>query len=211
MSRLIDQEFVQLDFTETTLPRQIEMLLQALNPSQNIGRDNGKNNYLALTCVLASAPEATIPPSMLTIIKSFNTTRKLIHSLQDPSDVDSDMIPKSLGRFRSPCSSVDEWSPVRNFDQGGLIDDYHDAKEKENSNDGAEQFQGGFESLSSADNVAAGQENSAPSAMTPQDVTRKAGKRMAFKLICSILTVLLAISCSLQYIDDREYRHLVPT
>ncbi|KAI6697060.1 hypothetical protein NL676_017179 [Syzygium grande] len=211
MSQLIDQEFVQLDFTGATLPRQIEMLLQALNPSQNIGRDNGKSNYLALTCVLASAPEATIPPSMLTIIKSFNTTRKLIHSLQDPSDVDSDMIPKSLGRFRSPCSSVDEWSPVRNFDQGGLIDDPHDAKEKENSNDGAEQFQGGFESLSSADNVAAGQENLAPSAMTPQDVTRKAGKRMAFKLICSILTVLLAISCSLQYIDDHEYRHLVPT
>lgn len=164
------------------------------------------------------SPQRPRSPINVDNIKIFTTPRKLIRSLQDPSDVDSDMTRKSLGRFRSPCSSVDEWSPVRSFDQGGLIDDPHDAREKENSDDGAEQFQGASESVSSADNTAAGQEKSAPSAVAPLDGTdtltfgtRKAGRRAAFKLICSVLFVLLAIFCSLQFIDDHEYRHLVPT
>ncbi|KAF8043580.1 hypothetical protein BT93_A1795 [Corymbia citriodora subsp. variegata] len=164
------------------------------------------------------SPQRPRSPINVDNIKIFTTPRKLIRSLQDPSDVDSDVTQKSLGRFRSPCSSVDEWSPVRNFDQGGLIDDPLDAKEKENSNDGVEQLQGVSESLSSADNTVAGQEMSVPSAVTPLDGTdtlafgtRKAGRRAAFKLICSILFVLLAIFCYLQYTDDHEYRHLVPT
>lgn len=99
------------------------------------------------------------------------------------------------------------------------MDDPHDAEEKGNSDNGANQFQSGSESLSSADNLAAGIEKSVPNAVTLPDETNtltcgttKAGKRMSFKLICSILFVLLAIFCSLQYIDDHhEYRHLIPT
>lgn len=164
------------------------------------------------------SPQRPRSPINVDNIKIFTTPRKLIHSLQDLSDGESDMTQKSLGRFRSPCSSVDEWSPVRNFDQGGLTDDPHDAKEKENSDDGAKQFQGASESRSSADNIVAHLEKPVPNTVTLPDETktptfgtRKAGRRTAFKLICSVLFVLLVMFCSLHYIDDHEYCHLVPT
>ncbi|KAI3437084.1 uncharacterized protein J3R85_005824 [Psidium guajava] len=165
------------------------------------------------------SPQRPRSPINVDNIKIFTTPRKLIHSLQDLSDGESDMTQKSLGRVRSPCSSVDEWSPVRNFDHGGLTDDPHDAKEKENSDDGAKQFQGGSESPSSANNIVAHLEKPVPNTVMLPDETktptfgpRKAGRRTAFKLmICSILFALLAIFCSLHYIDDHEYCHLVPT
>ncbi|KAJ7976370.1 ARM repeat superfamily protein [Quillaja saponaria] len=89
-------------------------------------------------------------------IMIFKTPRKLIHSLQDLTEVNSDCSEKKPRRFRSLSSSNIEWSPASKYDQNGFSHGVScDCKENESLYAGGEQFQGGPESVSSTDDVPA--------------------------------------------------------
>ncbi|KAJ7971876.1 ARM repeat superfamily protein [Quillaja saponaria] len=153
-------------------------------------------------------------------IKIFKTPRKLIHSLQDPTDVNSDCSEKKTRRFRSLSSSNIKWSPASEYDQNGISHELNcDCQENESLYAGAEQFQDGQESVSSTDDLPADADLQMPHEVVPENKmetqrarTEKQHQKTAFKLVCGFSFVLLASFVPLLWNNDQDKGYyLVPT
>lgn len=159
-------------------------------------------------------------------IKIFKTPRKLIQSLQDPFDVNSDSSEKqnSNRRFRSSSSGNIQWSPTSGCDQNGFLHENSDSKENESllydvgDNDDA-QIQHGQESVSIPDELSGEVDMQMhPEAVpTSKNNTQRIGmemtlRRAALKLVCGLSFALLAVATPLVWINGQDEGHyLVPT
>lgn len=146
-------------------------------------------------------------------VKIFTTPRKLICSLQDPNDRNSDFSVKQARRFsRSLSSSNIEWSPTAKYDQNGFSHDM-------NCNANGEEYQGGPESVSSTDDVLTDADLHVSQEAVPEDKTetqrpvlQKARQKTTSKFVCGLLFVLLAVFTPLLWMNDQdEGYYLVPT
>ncbi|XP_031389707.1 protein SINE1-like [Punica granatum] len=169
-------------------------------------------------------PSPQRPRSQINVdnIKIFTTPRKLLHSLQDSSLTSSGSTEKSLRRFRSPSSSVSDWSPVSKYGGNGSQYDPNDEnKENGSSYDGTEQLIGRSESVSSTKDVmpAGDHDEIAQRVDAPVDMAKKEvigrgkiRKGSYFLLGFSLFVLVLAIIASPLWFDDqRERSHLAPT
>ena len=150
------------------------------------------------------------------------TTRKLIHSLQDPDDGTSDCSERQNRIFRSLSTGNMEWSPTSNseHDQNDFTDDVNcDCKENGSLYDD-EQFQGGPESVSSTDDLpVVGADMQVPPEVVPENSNdtetvrmEKPLRKTACKLVCGLSFALLAVATPLLWISSQEEGHyLVPT
>jgi hypothetical protein len=155
-------------------------------------------------------------------VKIFRTPRKLICSLQDPNDRNSDFSVKQARRFsRSLSSSNIEWSPTAKYDQNGVSHDMMNCNGKENGSiyaNGGE-YQGGPESVSSTDDVLTDADLHVSQEAVPEDKTetqrpglQKARQKATSKFVCGLLFVLLAVFTPLLWMNDQdEGYYLVPT
>lgn len=154
----------------------------------------------------------------------YKTPRKLVQSLQDLNEGNSDYASKSSRRrHRSLSSGNLEWSPPRSFlNQNGFPDDQKLSKEDEGGldNDNGEQSQGSSESISSTDGVPNhGDVQAIPAAVACQSKIKPqysgiemAYKKTALKLVCGFSFLLFTIFTSLLWIDDQDQgSYLVPT
>ncbi|KAJ4824631.1 Protein sine1 [Turnera subulata] len=171
-------------------------------------------------------------------INMFTTPRKLIRSLQDPIDVDSDFSEKQSRRCKSPATSKSDYSPGINFNRNGFhhVKDYelrengfnrngfHQNKDYEQRENGylyeeGEQYQGS-ESVSSTDDIP----SSGTDVQVSQEVfaanitdvqrfpTEKGGRRTYCRLLAFIVFAMLAVLPSLIWFDAEDEGHyLVPT
>ncbi|XP_021898127.1 uncharacterized protein LOC110814853 isoform X2 [Carica papaya] len=149
-------------------------------------------------------------------VNIFTTPRKLIHSLQDPTDIDSDFSGRQPRRFRSPCS--------RNFDRKPKLhqdcfqhDSVHDFEGNGNPCNAGEQSRCVSESVSSTDEVPLDADAQIPHKAIPQNVTEvqkicmgKAYGKAVSRLVFGFF-ILLAVLASLFWIDGHEEHYLVPT
>lgn len=153
-------------------------------------------------------------------IRICKTPRKLICSLQDPNNGNSDFSEKQARRFKSLSSSNIEWTPTSKYDQNGFshVVNYND-KENGGLYATGEQFQGSRESVSSTDDVLTDTDLQASSEVVLEFKTRthkpgiqKAHQKTAMKFICGLFFVLLAVFTTLLWIKDQdEGYYLVPT
>lgn len=154
----------------------------------------------------------------------FKTPRKLVHSLQDLNETNSDYASgSSRRRHRSLSSGNLEWSPPRAFlNRNGSADERKLSKEDEDGLDidNGEQSQGSSESISSTDGVPTHVDVQAmPVAVTCQSKIKPqyygmemAYKKTALKLVCGFSFLLFTIFTSLLWIDDHDQgSYLVPT
>lgn len=154
-------------------------------------------------------------------ISIFTTPRRLIRSLQDANDVNSDFSEKQSRRFRSPSSIKYEQSPTPRRN-GFSREVFYDVKGNGNLHNEGEQFQGLSESVSSTDDGPISDDISNDMQVTQQVVSgnkteiQKCAKeicpKIAFKLVFGLFFILIAIFTSLFLIDGQENgHHLVPT
>ncbi|KAK7286536.1 hypothetical protein RJT34_21596 [Clitoria ternatea] len=152
-------------------------------------------------------------------IKIFNTPRKLIQSLQDPSSVTSTCSEKQNRRFRSLSSGNIDWSPISKFDQNGFSD-HVKCDSEVNESMCTDEFQGSSESVvSSINDLPVDADMQMPIKMVPENRNiaqthgmEKAPQRTKFKLVCGVSFVLLAIATPLLWISGQDEGHyLVPT
>ncbi|KAK0599922.1 hypothetical protein LWI29_009855 [Acer saccharum] len=156
----------------------------------------------------------------------FTTPRKLIRSLQDLNDVNSDFSEKQSRRFRSPSSVTQSRNgfqqspaPSRN---GFSREIFYDVKGNGNLCNGGEQCQGGSESVSSTDDSPASpdtqvtRELAVPENKTEMQklsVERTSGKnarKFAFGLFFFMLLTVTAF-VSTMFVDQDAGHGLVPT
>ncbi|KAF5749179.1 ARM repeat superfamily protein [Tripterygium wilfordii] len=148
----------------------------------------------------------------------FTTPRKLIHSLQDPGDMNSDFSEKQTSRFRSPSSSKYKDSP--SFHQNGFLHD-ENCKVRENGNicAGDEQLESVSESVSSSDNACVEGDvqdsREAPENKSETERTSIEKAQLNWKpsagWVFGLLFVLLAVFCFAWMHGQDEPRHFVPT
>lgn len=153
-------------------------------------------------------------------IRICKTPRKLICSLQDPNNGNSDFSAKQARRFKSLSSSNIEWTPTSKYDQNGFshVVNYND-KENGGLYATGEQFLGNPESVSSTDDVLTDTDLQASHEAVPEFKTgtqksgiRKARQKTAMKFICGLFFVLLAVFTTLLWNKDQdEGYYLVPT
>lgn len=152
----------------------------------------------------------------------FKTPRKLVHSLQDLNEANSDYASKSCRRRQRSLSSGNlEWSPRSFHNQNGFPDDQKLSKEDgvlDNDNGG--QSPGGSESVSSTDGVPVhGDVQAIPVVVahhskikTQYSGIEMAYKKTALKLVCGFSFLLFTIFTSLLWINDQDQgSYLVPT
>ncbi|XP_020218564.1 protein SINE1 [Cajanus cajan] len=145
-------------------------------------------------------------------IKIFNTPRKLIHSLQDSSDVTLGCSEKQNRRFRSLSSGNIEWSATSKYDQNGFSDHVKCDSEVNESLCAEVEFQDGSESVSSTDDLPV--DTNMPTKVVPENrnVTPTALPKIKYKLVCGLSFVLLALATPLLWINSQDDGHyLVPT
>lgn len=154
-------------------------------------------------------------------IQIFDTPKRLIRSLQDPTDESSDCSEKPIRRFKSLSSGNIDWSPsaYSKYDQNGLANhDKYDGKEY-GSSCGDGQYQGGSESVSSTDDLPADVDNQKPSEdvresrKDPQIVRmEKPIQKTKRRFVCGLSFVILAMATPLIWLNSQEEAHfLVPT
>ncbi|XP_023915433.1 protein SINE1 [Quercus suber] len=153
-------------------------------------------------------------------IRICKTPRKLICSLQDPNNGNSDFSEKQARRFKSLSSNNIEWTPTSKYEQNGFshVVNYND-KENGGLYATGEQFQGSRESVSSTDDVLTDTDLQASREVVLEFKTRthrpgiqKAHQKTAMKFICGLFFVLLAVFTTLLGIKDQdEGYYLVPT
>ncbi|KAL6272022.1 hypothetical protein ACE6H2_022714 [Prunus campanulata] len=153
----------------------------------------------------------------------FNTPRRLVHSLQDPSNVYSKSSEKRARRFRSLSLSEFDWSPNARYDQEGYSHGVnYDCRENGSFYAGDEQFQGGPESVSSTDGIPVDADLQVSQEVVPENETeiqmsgiKSARRKVAVKLLCGLSFALLAVAMPLLWINDQGEGHegyyLVPT
>lgn len=153
-------------------------------------------------------------------VQIFRTPRKLICSLQDPNDRNSDFSVKQARRFRSLSSSNIEWSPTAKYDQNGFSHHMNcNGKGNGSMYANGEEFQGGLESVSSTDDVLTDADLHVSQEAVPEDKTetqslglKKARQKTTSKFVCGLFFVLLAVFTPLLWINDQdEGYYLVPT
>ncbi|KDP39712.1 hypothetical protein JCGZ_02732 [Jatropha curcas] len=148
-------------------------------------------------------------------INMFTTPRKLIRSLQDPNDMDSDFSEKQSRRFMSPCPNKFDYSPNMKFSRNGFQHNVgYEVEENRNFYAGTELFQDTSESVSSTDDVPVDtkvQVSSANKDDTPKFHSGKGYRKKPYRLIIGLFFALLAIFTSIMWIDTQEGQHLVPT
>ncbi|TXG66307.1 hypothetical protein EZV62_007582 [Acer yangbiense] len=162
----------------------------------------------------------------------FTTPRKLIRSLQDLNDVNSDFSEKQSRRFRSPSSIKFEQSPTRSrngFEQSptpsrnGLSREiFYDVKGNGNLCHRGEQCQGGSESMSSTDDSPASPDTQVTCELAvPENKTEmqklrvertfgKTARKFAFGLFFFMLLTVTAF-VSTMFVDQDAGHRLVPT
>eukprot|EP00257_Ricinus_communis_P008154 XP_002525438.2 protein SINE1 [Ricinus communis] len=152
-------------------------------------------------------------------INIFTTPRKLIHSLQEPNDVDSDFSERQSRRFRSPSRKYD-YSPNMKFNRNGFQHhEGYEVEENRNSYAGGEQLQGTSESVSSTDDVPVHTDvQLSPEVLSgnkddaPRFCSRKDHRKNFYRLFGGLFFALLAIFSSLLWIDSQDNGgYLVPT
>lgn len=150
----------------------------------------------------------------------FTTPRKLIQSLQDPNDFNSDYSEEQSRRFRSPCSEKFGRSPTTNHNsfQRGMI--YEVNGNGHIYNDG-EEIQDASESVSSTEDnpvevdVQEESQEAVPMNKTETQVLHndKAHKKKASIMFFGIFFIIVAVLTSLLWteVHDDESFYVVPT
>ncbi|XP_065851779.1 protein SINE1 [Euphorbia lathyris] len=152
-------------------------------------------------------------------INLFTTPRRLIRSLQEPNDVDSDFSEKQSRRFRSPCSCKFDYSPNTKLNENGFQQNGgYKVEQNGHTYVDDEQFQDTTESVSSTDDVPVdtGVQVSQKVVTAEKDDFQRLsnGKRhrkYSYRLIVGLFFALIALFTSLMLIDDHEGQYLVPT
>ncbi|XP_010257705.1 PREDICTED: uncharacterized protein LOC104597698 [Nelumbo nucifera] len=159
--------------------------------------------------------------SQLNIDDIFTTPRKLIHSLQDPNDVDSDFLEQQPRMFKSLASNQLGRSPASNFVGNGIsckLDSDNEGDKQ--SIETGENVQVGSESVSSNSDVPSDGDPGISNEGVPKDKTevqceniKKRGLGKLVRNVFYVFFVLLAIIMSAMRIDnqDQEDFNLVPT
>ncbi|KAF8403993.1 hypothetical protein HHK36_012103 [Tetracentron sinense] len=168
------------------------------------------------TRITTPSPQRSHSQLNIDNIKIFTTPRKLIRTLQDPNDVNSDFSEKQTRRFRSPAMSQLEWSPRRNSDRNGFFHDLnHELKGYKNPPEAAEEAPAGSESVSSTGNVPADVDPEVSREVSPEvqslSIKRRNFWKSSFNLVCGVF-MFLGIMMSVMLIGDQEEgSNLVPT
>ncbi|XP_047159611.1 protein SINE1 [Vigna umbellata] len=160
------------------------------------------------TSPLKSGIQATIDS-----MKIFETPRKLIHSLQDSSDLSLNCSKKQNRMFKSLSSGNIEWSPGSKYDQNGFSNDVKCDSEVIESCGEAE-FLVNSESVSSSDDhpVDANKQMSTKVVSENRNTTPSALQKTKYKLVCGLSFVVLAVATPLLWINAQDEGHyLVPT
>ncbi|PNY17684.1 arm repeat superfamily protein [Trifolium pratense] len=154
-------------------------------------------------------------------IQIFDTPKRLIRSLQDPSDDSSVCSEKPIRRFRSLSSGHIDWSPsaYSKYDQNGISNHvkYHTGENA--SSCGDVQYQDGSESVSSTDDLLGDANTQRPSKEIPESnkvpqIVRmeKPLQKTKRRFVCGLSFVILAMATPLIWINSQEEAHfLVPT
>ncbi|XP_042480212.1 protein SINE1-like [Macadamia integrifolia] len=170
----------------------------------------------------STTPSPQRPLSQLNIddIKIFTTPRKLICSLQDPNDGNSDFSEKRTMRFRNRnmASNRSQWSPRRKLEGHAISYDLKfDAEGTKNVSKTGEWMQINSESVSSTDDVLTNAPQEVYDEVNAEDKTgAKSTKKRRFmmaalNLICCLF-ILLAITISVMWTGTlEEGSYLVPT
>ncbi|RDX96261.1 Protein SINE1, partial [Mucuna pruriens] len=137
-------------------------------------------------------------------IRIFKTPRKLIHSLQNSSDVTLDCSEKQNRRFRSLSSGNIEWTPTSKYDQNSFSDDVKCECQVNGSICAEVEFQGGSESISSTDDPLPTEVLPENTNFTPTDRMENALQNTKFKLVCGLSFVLLAVATPLLWINSQD-------
>ncbi|CAJ1921632.1 unnamed protein product [Sphenostylis stenocarpa] len=160
-----------------------------------------------------TSPQRSRTQATVDSIKIFKTPRKLIHSLQDSSDLTLGSSKKQNRRFKCQSSGNIEWSPTSKYDHEGFSNDVqYDSEAIESC---AEiEFQGGSESVSSTDDLPVYANKKMPIKLVPENrnATPTALQKTKYKLVCGLSFVLLAVATPLLWISSQDEAHyLVPT
>lgn len=177
------------------------------------------DDFLSL-CIVSCA-QRSHPRVNVDSIQIFDTPKRLIRSLQDPTDESSDCSEKPIRRYKSLSSGNIDWSPsaYSKYDQSGLANhDNYDGKEY-GSSCGDGQYQGESESVSSTDELPADADNQRlseevrESRKDPQIVrVEKPIQTTKRRFVCGLSFVILAVATPLIWLNSQEEAHfLVPT
>ncbi|KAG8649845.1 protein SINE1 isoform X2 [Manihot esculenta] len=172
-----------------------------------------------------NGPRSTTPSpqrsgSHINNMNIFTTPRKLIRSLQDPTDVDSDFSEKLSRKVRSPWSSNFGYSPNMKFNINGFQHSVGcEVEDNRNLYADDEQFQDTSESVSSTDGIPVETDGQASPEVvteskddTPRCHNRKSHWRNSYRLVVGLFFALLAVLTSLMWTDgQKEGQYLVPT
>ncbi|KAE9612519.1 hypothetical protein Lal_00033285 [Lupinus albus] len=144
-------------------------------------------------------------------IQIFETPRRLIHSLQDPDDANSDCSEKQNRRIRSQLSGSIDCSPASNciYDQNCFADhvNYDDGEDNESLYADVP-FENDSESVSSTDGLPGAAYIQIPPEVVPENRLRKTRR----KLVCGLSFILIAMATPLLWISSQEEAdYLVPT
>ncbi|WRX23922.1 hypothetical protein QQP08_016409 [Theobroma cacao] len=166
----------------------------------------------------SATPSPQRSRSRINVDNLFTTPRKLIRSLQDPNDLNSDYSEKQAGRFRSPSSEKFRWSPMANPNgfRRGMI---YEVKGNGHLYTDGDEFQGVSESVSSTDDspadidVQASCEAVSKNKTETQDFqNEKARKKTVFKMLFGLFFIILAVLTSFLWteVQDEGFQ-VVPT
>lgn len=135
--------------------------------------------------------------------------RKLIHALEDAAgaDTNSEAAERKTDRFRSPCSSVCDWSPVRNYDQNEFIYDQSDDDDDDNSEENGKPGNV-LDDLA----VTESEETNLVQKEVSAAVMVQSRTMAPLRVICSLFLLFVSIMILFVCLDNRcEDVHLVPT
>ncbi|KAK4282136.1 hypothetical protein QN277_013548 [Acacia crassicarpa] len=179
---------------------------RSLNPKHGVTRSNTKS---PLRSWAPAAPDSII----------FATPTKHVHSLQNPSDVNSSCSERQSRRLRNLSSGNMDWSSTSRYDHNYFPQNLRYECDYNKRLYADVQFQGGPESVSSTEDLPAGADMQAPPEMVPPKsndawtVVRieKALHKTKLKLVFGLSLVLLAMATPLLWINIQDDRYLVPT
>lgn len=159
----------------------------------------------------------------------FTTPRKLIHSLQDLNDANSDFSEKQSRGIRTPASIKFERNPTPRRN-GYSREIFYDMKGNGDLCNGVEQFQGTSESVSSTDDSPVTPVSISP--VTPSSVdmdqptqelvlkckpevpmssVKRTSRKTALIFAFGLVFMLLAVLVTTVFVDQDAGHHLVPT
>ncbi|OMO98953.1 Survival motor neuron interacting protein 1 [Corchorus olitorius] len=177
----------------------------------------------------SATPSPQRSRSRINVDNLFTTPRKLIRSLQDPNDANSDYSEKQSRRYRSPTSEKFGWSPTTNHNgfRRGMI---YEVRRNGNMYTNGEEYQGVSESVSSTDDSPADVDDvqeshdEVPMKKTEtqefpvrktetQDFSKeKARKKTASKILFGLFLFIVVILTSLFWTEVQdEGFYVVPT